>query len=106
MIASGTAGWFVCGCGRRTRGGARCRDGGAKELLQWWRRLCGDGGAKELLRVNGRTWWPRRFWCSEGVDGVVQGRWWRNSGGTAAAAWLSARLAAAAAMEGGRRGEN
>jgi len=35
-----------------------------------------DGGAKELLRVNGRTWWPRRFWCSEGVDGVVQGRWW------------------------------
>jgi len=56
--------------------------------------------------VNGRTWWPRLFWCNEGVDGVVQGRWWWSSGDTAAAAWISARLAAAAAVEGGRRGEN
>jgi len=43
-----------------------------------------------------KRWWSRRFWCSEGVDGVVQGRWWRSSGGTAAVAWWPARLAAAA----------
>ncbi|QCD96486.1 hypothetical protein DEO72_LG6g1190 [Vigna unguiculata] len=80
--------WFCSGgvlavafCTRRWR-----RRGAAEQVVNcaiWWRH--GEDDREwhrwmELLRVNGRTWWPRRFWCSEGVDGVVQGRWWRSLG--------------------------
>ncbi|QCD93494.1 hypothetical protein DEO72_LG5g1569 [Vigna unguiculata] len=110
-----------CALHRRTRGGARCRDGGGAdsgEVLQVrgcvltvafcarrWR--CGGETVRKMVAQGADSWWWRERWrrrcCANG------GRWWRCHGEARwwsenKLPWWLTEMVAAAAVEGGHGG--